>query len=498
VLSLRWEAHRRGPRRLGVALVLVLLVICITLALSYAAVRSQFTGLRIQQNADRRISARQAAVTGLTMAIKKMHTTGWSGVATAFSGSLGSDASFQVKYTTGDPSLSAEHPDYQDFPYRVTLLSTGYSADPDNPGAVATCQIRAVFRLLPRAFAAEPSDWSTMQDYTVYQSHKDSFEVDIPCRLEGRVRIQGRLKIAFHYPNDLDAWRRYLEDLNAMRTAGYPDYRPFNGPVDLPFSEQDALYLYALTNRLAVTAANVAVNEAASDWVKPTSLGSYQIYDGGPTYTIPTLGATLQDTTLGADPLTNPLGIYYREGTVEIGDNVTIRGSLFCRDDIKIQGSNVHFQPVELPALHGSDQPVRLPVASCRSFLVGPTGGGELAGLLAVFEKFEIQKSPETMQFAITGQVVTHNFYVRERQPWESLNWGQYYFDFWYQLTHGGEARFPVWMGSQGRDPKPLLTVKPDSGPIRYHWHYPGNRVYEPHPDDDGLRWDLLDWTENP
>ena len=49
-----------------------------------------------------------------------------------------------------------------------------------------------------------------------------------------------------------------------------------------------------------------------------------------------------------------------------------------------------------------------------------------------------------------------------------------------------------------GRDPEPQLTISPDSGPITYHWHYPGNQIYAPHPNDDGLRWDLLEWTEDP
>ncbi len=479
------------------ALILVLLIICITLALSYAAVRSQFTGLKIQRNADRRISARQAAATGLTMAIKKMHTADWNGVDTTLTGSLGSDQGFQVTYSTGDPSLGPGDPDYEDFPYRVTLLSTGSAADPDNPASVATHQIRAVVRLAPRELGKEPTDWVTMQKYTVYQSKKDPFEVDIPCRLEGPVRIQGKLKIAPHYPNDFDAWKFYLEHLKEMRTAGHPDYRPFNGPVSLPFSEQD-WGLYALTSKLNVTAVDLPVEEAASDWAKPTSLSSYQIYDGGPIYTIPTVGATLQDTTLEPDPLTNPLGVYYRDGTIEIGDNVTIRGSLFCKDDIKIKGTNVHFEPVELPALHGSEAPVRLPAASCRNFLVEPTAGGGLTGLLAVFDKFEIKKSLDTVEFAIAGRVIADTLLIRERQPWDELKWGDCYGDFLADLAKGGEPYFPVWMGYQGRDPKPLLTIKPDSGPITYHWHYPGDRIYEPHPDDDSLRWDLLEWTENP
>jgi len=482
----------------GVALVLVLLVICITLALSYAALRSQFTGLKIQGNAHRQISARQAAVTGLTMAIKRMHSGTWNGVDTTLSGTLGGGAGFEVAYTAGDPSLRPGHADYQDSPYRVTLVSTGSAADPDNPAAVATYRIRAVLRLAPRALAAEPSDWSKMQGYTVYQSKKYPFEVDIPCRLEGPVRIQGRLQIALHYPNDTEAWRRYLEDLNAMRPAGRPDYRPFNGPVSLPFSEQDWRDYYALTSRLGVTAVDVPASEAAADWVRPTGLASYQIYDGGPTYTIPTVGATLEATTLEGDPLANPLGVYYRDGTVEIGDNVTIRGSLFCRDDIRIKGTNVRFEPVGLPSLHGSEAGVRLPAATCRKFAVAPTAGGTLTGLLAVFEKLEIEKSPDTVAFAVQGRVVAREFYVKERQPWETLNWGPYYGDFRQQLDAGGEPYFPVWMGTRGRDPKPLLTVKPDSASIRYHWHYPGNRIYVPHPDDDGLRWDLWEWTENP
>ena len=96
------------------ALVLVLLVICITLGLSYAAVRSQFTGLRIQQNADRRISARQAAATGLTMAIKKMHSGDWNGVDTTLTGSLGSNQKFQVTYSTGEPARGARDPPNED------------------------------------------------------------------------------------------------------------------------------------------------------------------------------------------------------------------------------------------------------------------------------------------------------------------------------------------------------------------------------------------------
>jgi len=101
--------------------------------------------------------------------------------------------------------------------------------------------------------------------------------------------------------------------------------------------------------------------------------------------------------------------------------------------------------------------------------------------------------------------LVTAKLAIKEREPWNEVNWKEAYEEFKDQLDalEGPvEPYFPNWMGDQGRDPKPRVTIKPDAGPIRYHWHYPGNRIYVPHPDDAekkvGLRWNLLEWTENP
>lgn len=467
--------------------------------MSYAAMRSQSMARKIHHNCDRRASARQAAMTGLTMAIKKIHQSDWGGVGTELSGSLGSYQSFQVTFTAGDPALSADDPDYDNLPYRVTLLSTGYSADPDNPTSIATHQVRAVARLVPRNLEDEPSDWTRMQQYTVFQSRQEDFELDIPCRVEGPLRIQGKLKVARHYPDDGDAWLRYLGDLQLMRLNGHPDYRPIDGPLELLTVAQDGSQMFVVVYKLGVTVINKWPHETASDWTKPTSLVSYQIYAGGPVYTTPNLASTLENVTLQPDPVTNPLGIYYDDGSVTIRDNVTIRGSLFAKDDIRVEGANVHFQPAELPALHGSETPVRLPVASCQNFLVKPGAEGSLTGFLAVFDKFEIEKSPETVEFAITGRVVARKFYIKERQPWEQLNWHDYYHDgFLKQPGPTQEQFFPVWMGLQGRDPRPRLTVKPDPSPVRYHWHYPQDLIYVPHPDDEGLRWELVRWTDSP
>jgi len=67
-----WKSHVRPHR--GVAVLLVLLLITLTLALSYAAIRTQNMSFMVQRNSDRRAVAQQTAVTGMTMALKKCKT----------------------------------------------------------------------------------------------------------------------------------------------------------------------------------------------------------------------------------------------------------------------------------------------------------------------------------------------------------------------------------------------------------------------------------------
>jgi hypothetical protein len=366
---------------------------------------------------------------------------------------------------------------------------------------VATHSVRAVVRLAPRKLADEPSDWAEMQKYTVYQTTRDPFELDLPCRLKGPIRAQGKLKIGAHYPNYTDAWWRYLKDLDRMRLAGRPDYRPFNGPVYLPYVEQDADQLLALRDSLSVTAVDLSVKAAAADWVKPDSLTTYRIYPKGPEYVVPALPYTVQGASLGPDPASNPLGIYYCPGTLTVGDNVTIRGSVYCKNDLRISGVNVRLESVDLPALQGAPAPVRLPVVVCQNMQVQSTASLTVAGLVAAFDRFEILKSPETVTFGLVGRLIARKVYYAERQPWETTNWKDYYLLYIMQLGNPllpTDPHFPMWMAQWGRQPKPLLTAAPDSTEITYHWGKTGGFVYVAHPDDPGLRWDLLEWTDNP
>ncbi|MBN2023934.1 MAG: hypothetical protein JW809_14215 [Pirellulales bacterium] len=148
-----------GRSRRGMSAMLVLVLISVTLAVSYAVLRTQGTTQQIRQNADLQAAARQAALAGLSVALQKMHgdPNDWVGADASFSQSLGSEQGFTVEYATGDPLLSQTAPEY---PYRVTVTSTGYAQDPSDAARVVYHAARAVVQLIPR----EVIRWSGWRD----------------------------------------------------------------------------------------------------------------------------------------------------------------------------------------------------------------------------------------------------------------------------------------------------------------------------------------------
>lgn len=482
-------------RRRGMALLMVLLLLSLTLALSYAAMRSQSTAGMIQRNSDRRAAARQAAINGLTAALKKMQRSDWAGVDTSLSGALSTTDSFLVTYTTGDTSLSATDSDQ---PYRVTLLSTGYSADPEQLQSIAIYRVRAVVRLIPRKLAQQTSDWAKMQGYTLYQTDTQDTDLDVPCQFIGRARLQAKLRVASHWPNNDAARSQYVSDLNAMRLAGWPDYRWFNGPVYLPFSGQDSKYFACLTPGLGITVLDTPAQKAAADWLKPTSLINYQIYPGGKIYTVQAAPATLASTSLQPDPQINPLGLFLASGDVTLGSNVSINGSLFCGNNFQMAGTNIALQSVALPPLAGTSGPVRLAAVSCQNFTVNAAAGGQVTGPVVVFDTFQIKQGSVSMAFALAGQLVTRKINIQPRVEWTKINWGECYKAFQLAQVLWPWLQFPDWMRQNyGCDPASKLNFGPEIPTASYHWANSYSPIFVPDPTDGGLRWDLLAWNEN-
>ena len=190
--------RRRPARRRGITLIIVMMLISITMALSYAMVRSQISAVQIQNNSSRRDLSYQSALTGISAALRKMSNNSWAGVDTTLSGSLTQYDTYQVTFTTGDSSLTPGSANYSDYPYRVTLLSTGSSVDPAH-GTTTTRRIQAVVRLIVAQLGAETSEWPAMQQFTAYQTNTKPFTLNVPCRIEGPVRVQGAVTICPDY-----------------------------------------------------------------------------------------------------------------------------------------------------------------------------------------------------------------------------------------------------------------------------------------------------------
>jgi hypothetical protein len=311
--------------------------------------------------------------------------------------------------------------------------------------------------------------------------------------------MQGKLKLAPHYPdrNGDNPWKAYLEDLNAMRSDDDRDWRPFDEPFHFSELSEDVLVLLVRLVNLGIVPEWVSGDEAGHVWSSPPYQTEYQVYPGGPLYTIPSLGGTLEKTTWEPDPAANPLGIYRRSGTLDVNDDVTVRGSVFCTGDVRIKRDNVRFEPVELPGLDGSDTPIRLPAAYCEDFIVEDGGGGAVEGLICAYDEMRIEKSPDTTKFSVTGRAIVSKMHVKERQPWEDADWKDLYSEF---KAQSSVKYFPVWMARLGYDPRPRITFTPDEETVTYHWKDPRDPVYTPHPDDlddgVGLRWDLIQWID--
>lgn len=490
------------------AILMVLLLLSLTLGLCYAAMRSQSTISTIQRNADRGASARQAAMTGLSIALKKMHQNSWGGVDASVSGKLSDTESFLVTFSTGDPRLT---PSDNDYPYRVTLLSTGYAVDPNQATSIASHSVQAVVQLIPRALATEPSDWSNIMNFTFFQYSSGTFLWDPPGRIEGPVRIQLLFLPAWNYSWWGDPRNQFLKDLNAMYLANVGDYRPFNGTVSLPTTIHSLFpiptIMTTLNSHLGISTTNLSERDITSISF-PSSMSTYRLYPGGKLYAFETLSSTLNTVTKSAAPATNPAGLFACNGNLTIGNNVSIAGTVFTSASsggrITLSGTGISITPVALPALQGESANVQLPAAvTGDDFIVNSGTNASVTGVVAVKDSFSIDSDDDTdITYTHQGKLIAENVSFNPRTNWNSklsVWWTAQYIAFDNQKDNkNGIKYFPVYLQkkfSLNYDPKVKIT--PDSTSYRYHWHNPQNTsIYTALTADGGLRWDLLYWTE--
>lgn len=491
-------------RRRGFSVLIVLLLIAVTLSLSYASIRTQSVNRRIQRNATFGVSARSAAASGLATALATMHTTAWRGVDTTLTGRLSRYENFTVEFVTGDDDLEPSDADYDRYPYRVTLKATGYAADPIHPTVIATHHARAVVELIPRALSSSDTELNELTAHTVCQWRSGACSLAVPFRIEGPARFRGQVRLdqELKWTTDQQWW--YYLGLNDMRKAGQADWRPFTGPVYFRFDEQDA-QAYALMNT-ALQAGTIDTSSASTfTWRSNDGLVSYRLFPGGKTYDVETVSANLAGVVLTSNAATNPAGLFVRANSVQIGNAVTIRGSLFTRGDgssnIVVQGNDVRLEPMDLPALDDASDPVQLPVLiSAGDISVGNGTQAVLKGLVLARDDFNVATAHQNQtSLHLEGHLACRNLIVGHRTPWNrSAAWWNLVWNlFWIQRSEGIQW-FPALLSLMDLNINPRITIVPDTRSIRYHYYHPTQPIYVPHADDDGLRWNVVRWTTNP
>lgn len=497
----------RGGRR-GVAVILVFLILALTMGLSYAAIRSQSGAAGIARNSKRNLDARQAALAGVAMALRKMHTTAWAGVDTSISGTLGDGLSFQATYAAGDPRLNSSHPEYNDLPFRVSVSVVGRAVDPDNPQCVAEHRVRIIVRLVPRALGSTPAQWNELTSATVYQYAPGAFDVFPGSRIEGPVRTQATIQLRSGIAWATPHYSGYFLGLNQRRQAGLGDQRPFTGPVRLINSWQEWDTLNLLNTQMGVSTSSVSM-QIIPYWVSPATTLSYQIYPGGPTYSAVMVGDRLQSTALTADPTTNPLGLFYRAGQIELRDDVSIRGTLMADrvwgGNVVIRGRRIQLQAVDLPPIVGDSRPVQLPAAMAGDqFLVRDDAQATIKGLVACFNAFDVSDDRQgDMEFSLEGALIAANIRFRHRQEWiepsrDSAWWANRWSEYQAQKDLPGGSKYfsDFLMRFYGLSSEPQIVIKPAASSVRYHWQTLPQPIYVPAAGDPGLRWQVLDWSE--
>lgn len=504
------KRSRLQPRyRHGMTVIVVLGVISITLALSYAMLRSQVTSVEIQSNLERRNLARQAAYAGISAALHQMHSPSWTGVDTQFSRDLATQQWFEVGFTTGDPALTSADPDYHEYPFRVTIESTGYAADPAHPDVRSSYRVRAVVQLVREKLTPAPSGWDLVRNFTAYQWSGSAMYMEVPARVEGACWLQGPINIGSDYPIDATSRTQYYNDLLAMKNANRGDFRPFDGPMLTPFSKQTSTTRTFIQSGQGVTMIDVPITTTAPVNF-PTNTSGYQLYPGGKQYPLPVLqslyGNTIAQVTLAPDPIENPLGIYLSNGTLFVGSNTTVKGTIITtgtEPDIRITGQNVLLQAQALPPVEGATVPTQLPVAIVKDdFHVQSSSQSKVRGVVVAYDEFAFIRGDTDTRFDMQGRAICNKLYLYGRASWDLalLVWQTDLLTFNTQkLLAGGIRYFPEWMKQiRGMDPNPLLTIKPDSPEIVHHWHSLDGPIYTARADGAGLRWNLIDWTDNP
>ena len=500
-------------QRRGASIVVVLGLLSITLAASYAMVHSHVTSERIQGHWQRRKLARRAAQAGLSLALSRMHLSSWEGVEKKIIGELSKNTRYEVTFATGDERLRPEDKDYGEYPFRLTLTSIGIARSFREAAVMSTCEMTAVVQL-KRTSLATPVDgeveqaWKELAPYSLYCSGRKRNYVYSPIRLEGNMWwAEGCLSMRF--PRNSDARQRFFGDAHELATKSVVDHRPLLGSVTLTKRNQSRMQSELRRCRIdvPVNKSEVKIDRLFSDFKVPRT---YQLYRGGVEYVIPIVSRELKDEALEPNVVANPLGVFATTGDVIVGDNVRIRGTLLQSGKghkINLAGKNIEICAVELPAVEESPRRRQLPVAVVEAVNLAIGSAGSICGVAHVLEDFACATGQGKMKWDIQGRLAAGDLQIKTKPTdlagpsvWKDLleSFREVAEEFSEGESHNLLATyFPLWLQERRQfDLEPILTVRPKATEAEAHWPDWERPIYVSPPGKTGLRWEVVRWSE--
>jgi hypothetical protein len=354
----RLAVRRPAAERRGVSLVTVLVPLSASIVLAVAFLSTQSTATRAAQNAGSGDLARQAAETGLAAALDAMQDPAWAGVSSPLSAEVGRDGagvwSYNVTYSqvardagdtteigaataalkarvrsTGTWQAFGSSRSVNRVMEAVVSLSPRLPGRPSRPNDVATASDRAT----------DVSGFSAAQAYAVFAaSNGKAFSTEPQTRVAGNVYSQDKDLGLFSDPSLPDG---QLDDLFAGLGTDSPggasaaSPHPLAGRIDFgkkpDKGDSDDL------DRLGTPYQQVSSLPFPS--FDPADYQTYRLFNGGWQYSAASIGSYLQNVSLGPTEA-NPLGIFYCNGSLTVGDNVTVRGTLVADSDITFRSAD--------------------------------------------------------------------------------------------------------------------------------------------------------------
>jgi len=348
--------------RRGVALMVVMVAISVSLVLTYSFLKTQTTVMQISRNTARRDLALQAAQTGAAVALSVMQTPEWEGVETQLSRVVHSDllgtASYVVEFRppTGDGRQAL--PD--DAALRVLLRSTGTWQSAENDAELVQQHVEVVVKLKPRLngrtihpgdsaavsdLAANPGDYDEIQDGALFA---EKLKLDPGACIDGPIRVGEKLRFYPDSEQTRPVRNEFLESIgNRFVTSQAKGQEleirhphPLAGEVT--FFRSPSSSVERDLERLGL---GDSWTEARPRPVYPkidySRWRTYRLYEGGFEYAAVKVGWRLQKKTLRPSP-DNPLGIFFRDGSVQLDDDVTIQGTLVAKGRVRFRGRRIH------------------------------------------------------------------------------------------------------------------------------------------------------------